>query len=971
MKFLYQESSLITADEIKQHFKTLVPYLKEFRRVQNTKDYGAPESFINLPSDKKILREVQDAIVAKTGENLKYVLVIGIGGSDLITKAIYEALHQYYDVLEISRYPKIIFIDSVSPEFLAKLDFFLESRIQHPEELLINIISRSGTTLETIANAEFLIHDLKRRFEKITERIVVTTELNSQLWQVATVQGITCLAMPAKTGGRFSALSAVALLPLTAAKINIAELLAGCLDINEVCLNEDPLENPAALSAIITFLHYRRGIGINDNFLFHPELESLGKWYRQLLAESIGKEKNLKGEAVSISLTPTVSIGPADLHSVGQLYLNGNRDRLTTFVWSEHINSTIAVPRDRMFQELTEVSTGRAFGQILNAILTGAKTAYADRKLPFVETILPDISERSLGQFIHWKMIEVALLAKLFNINCFDQPNVESYKQESQKVLAGLPLESRRHEDWSNTVVYQIYPRSFKDSNGDGIGDLQGIIDKLDYLNDGSENSLGINAIWLNPIYKSPQNDFGYDISDYCDIDKIFGDLEIFNRFVDAARRRNIKVIMDFVPNHTSVEHPWFLESRSSLNNPKRDWYIWRDPKPDGSPPNNWLSVFGGSAWTYNVVTKQYYLHSFLPSQPDLNWHNQEVKDAMMKVMKFWLHHGVDGFRTDAAYHLIKDGQFRDDPLNPNYRPGQDDPYNQFLHIYSAGQPELFKAANSFCEILGAHENKFIVSEAYLDIAGMGKLYRACDNNLHAPLNFNLISLPWDALAYKKFIDKFNHSLTKEQIPNYTLSNHDRPRAASRLGRQRARLAAMIMMTLRGMPFIYYGDELGMENGADKNTAAADFLSRDPERTPMQWSAEANAGFSEAEPWLPVTQNYQSINVEKELLDSQSMLSLYKKLVHHRLKSPALKNGGYRSLKLNNDNVFAYLRETADEKILVVINFSDTEQKIAVAEPDEGVIICNSHLDKKSGEEISLADLKLRPNEGYILDLKS
>ncbi|PIR87565.1 MAG: alpha-amylase, partial [Candidatus Harrisonbacteria bacterium CG10_big_fil_rev_8_21_14_0_10_45_28] len=288
------------------------------------------------------------------------------------------------------------------------------------------------------------------------------------------------------------------------------------------------------------------------------------------------------------------------------------------------------------------------------------------------------------------------------------------------------------NKNWSRrAVVYQIYPRSFKDTDGDGIGDLKGIIEKLDYLNYGTDGSLGITAIWLNPIYKSPMKDFGYDISDYRDIDPIFGDLGIFDRLVAEAHKRGIKIIMDFVPNHTSSEHPWFQESKRAKDNSKRDWYIWRDPKTDGSPPNNWLSIFGGSAWTRDEKTGQYYMHSFLPDQPDLNWRNKDVRDEMADVLRFWLKRGVDGFRTDAMYHLIKDDEFRDDPPNPNYDALRDEPYNAFLHVYSQGRPELTETANTLCNVLGEHSDDiYMVSEAYLGLPQMMEFYKACDNSL-------------------------------------------------------------------------------------------------------------------------------------------------------------------------------------------------------------------------------------------------
>lgn len=519
-----------------------------------------------------------------------------------------------------------------------------------------------------------------------------------------------------------------------------------------------------------------------------------------------------------------------------------------------------------------------------------------------------------------------------------------------------------------NAVVYQIYPRSFKDSNGDGVGDLKGIIDRLDYLNDGTSKSLGIDAIWLSPIYKSPMKDFGYDISDYKDIYPVFGTLKDFDKLVKEAHKRRIKIVMDFVPNHTSSVHPWFLESRSSKNNSKRDWYIWKDGK-DGSPPNNWHSVFGGSAWEFDKKTGQYYLHSFLKEQPDLNWRSDEVRNEMYKVLEFWLHKGVDGFRSDAIYHLIKDSQFRDDPPNPNYDPSRDDPGDSLLHIYSRGQTETLDQINTFCKILGKHQDRFMVSEAYLDIPEMTKMYKSCRTHpLHAPFNFNLMSLKWDATSYKKFVDDFEKSLRINDLPNYVLGNHDRSRIASRLGQKRARLAALIQLTLRGMPFIYYGEEIGMEDIPIPPSRIQDPVGRDKERTPMQWDNEKFAEFSSVSPWLPVGENYKKVNVNAELKDQDSMLNLYRCLIHYRRKSDALMNGEVKTLDLKNKNVFAFLRQSEKEKVLVVLNFSNKIQEVFLSFK-KGKVICSTHTNEKLGEMVDLKKLQLMGYEGTVFTL--
>lgn len=534
-------------------------------------------------------------------------------------------------------------------------------------------------------------------------------------------------------------------------------------------------------------------------------------------------------------------------------------------------------------------------------------------------------------------------------------------------------LKNSAENHWSRkAVIYQIYPRSFKDTNNDGVGDLQGIIEKLDYLNDGTEESLGIGAIWISPVYKSPMADFGYDVSDYYDIDPLFGDLKIFDKLVSEAHVRGIKVIMDFIPNHSSSFHPWFLESRSSRRNSKRDWYIWRDPKPDGSPPNNWLSVFGGSAWTHDEKTNQYYLHTFLSEQPDLNWRNKKVIREMQNVLKFWMNRGVDGFRIDVLDVLIKDDKFRDDLPNPEYRPGKDDPYDALLHVYSRGRPELIGAIDDyFCSILGAKRERFMIGEVDLPIDELLKFHQACTDKLHVPFNFNLLKLPWTAGSYRRFVSAYDRMLGPGNWPNYVLGNHDLQRFASRRGKAQARIAAMMLLTFRGIPFIYYGEELGMEDVFVKDTqdprANAD-MSRDPERTPMQWTGEAYAGFSRVKPWLPVSKKYKEVNVERESNDPQSILNLYRKLIHYRSGSSAILLGRYRSLDAGADDIFAFLREHKNEKVLILLNFSGKPQKASL-KFKRAEIIMNTHLDREQGRAVDLKQFLLRPNEGYILKI--
>jgi alpha-glucosidase len=530
-------------------------------------------------------------------------------------------------------------------------------------------------------------------------------------------------------------------------------------------------------------------------------------------------------------------------------------------------------------------------------------------------------------------------------------------------------------KEWSRrATVYQIYPRSFADSDGDGVGDLRGIIDRLDYLSDGTRNSLGIEALWLSPMYPSPGRDFGYDITDHRDIDSRFGDLGLFDHLVAEAGRRGIRILMDYIPNHTSDEHDWFRASRSSKDDPKRDWYVWRDPAPDGGPPNNWLSVFGGSAWELDPTTGQYYLHHHFPFQPDLNWRNPEVREAMLSVLRFWLDRGVAGFRTDAIYTLIEDPEFRDNPPNPDYRPGKDDPYLSLTHEYDLGHDGLYEAIGAMCEVLAEYEDAFMVSESYVDLETLGKLYDACRNGRHMPLNFGLISLPWDAGSYRDFIGQFDGSLEPHEWPNTVLGNHDRDRIADRVGRERARLLAIMQMTLRGMPFIYYGEELGMRgipNVSHQRDPLEERvpglgLGRDPERAPMQWDGSKHAGFTVGEPWLPVASDYERYNVAAESEDPHSFLSLYRHLIWHRKGSSALLSGKYIPVDAGHPDIFAYSRVCDDERVLVLLNFSERDT-VAFVDFPRACVVASTHMRKYGTCTDVSRGYMLRGYEGLVL----
>jgi alpha-glucosidase len=522
---------------------------------------------------------------------------------------------------------------------------------------------------------------------------------------------------------------------------------------------------------------------------------------------------------------------------------------------------------------------------------------------------------------------------------------------------------------WQRGIIYQIYPRSFMDSNGDGVGDLPGIIGKLDYL-----TWLGVDAIWLSPIYPSPMADFGYDVSDYTGIDPLFGTLADFDALAAQAHARGLKVMLDFVPNHSSDEHPWFVESRSSRDNPRRDWYIWRDPAPDGGPPNNWLSYFGGSAWAWDAATGQYYLHLFDTKQPDLNWRNPAVQSAMLDALRFWLDRGVDGFRVDVIWLMIKDEQFRDNPPNPNFLP-EHRPLAALLPIYSGDQPEVHDIIAMMRRLLDSYEQRMMVGEIYLPIERLITYYGVNGSGAHLPFNFQLIGMAWNARVIGAAIDAYEAALPPDGWPNWVLGNHDQHRIASRVGAAQARVAAMLLLTLRGTPTMYYGDEIGMRNVDIPAELAHDpqekghpglGIGRDPERTPMQWDASPNAGFSSGRPWLPLADDYATVNVAAEREDPRSMLMLYQRLIALRRAAPALEIGGYAPVPAGGD-VLAYLRQAGEQRFLIALNLGHQDQAIELDARASGRIILSTHLDR-ADQPVS-GSLALRADEGVIVEL--
>jgi oligo-1,6-glucosidase/alpha-glucosidase len=522
----------------------------------------------------------------------------------------------------------------------------------------------------------------------------------------------------------------------------------------------------------------------------------------------------------------------------------------------------------------------------------------------------------------------------------------------------------KRHPWWERGVVYQIYPRSFQDSDGDGVGDLPGIEARLDYI-----AALGVDAVWLSPIFPSPMADFGYDVADYCNVEPLFGTLADFDRLLAAAHARGLKILLDFVPNHSSDQHPWFVESRSCRDNPKRDWYIWRDAiaGPDGErlPPNNWISDFGGSAWEWDEKTGQFYLHAFLAQQPDLNWRNAELKAAMLDVMRFWFDRGVDGFRIDVLWHIVKAEGLPDNPVNLVWAPGINE-RDRVLQLHSTDQPEAHAISAEMRALADGYGERLLVGEIFLPNDRLARWHGTPERpQVHLPFNFCLIENRWDAEVIGTLIADYEASLPAWGWPNWVLGSHDAPRIAARVGAAQARVAMMLLLTLRGTPTLYQGDELAI--GAvpippDKVRDPRELrqpgigLGRDPSRTPMPWDGSPHAGFSPAEPWLPLNPDWPARNVAAQETDPSSMLTLTRALLSLRRAEPALAVGDYRQVVCEGP-LLAYERRSGDTRLLVVLNLGSE----AITLPDQAL-----------GGERLLSTLpggarELRGNEGLIL----
>ncbi|HET7677814.1 MAG TPA: alpha-amylase family glycosyl hydrolase [Candidatus Limnocylindrales bacterium] len=540
---------------------------------------------------------------------------------------------------------------------------------------------------------------------------------------------------------------------------------------------------------------------------------------------------------------------------------------------------------------------------------------------------------------------------------------------------------------WRHGVIYQVYPRSFADSDGDGTGDLRGLISRLDHLNDGTPDSLGVDAIWLSPIYPSPGRDLGYDVSDHTTVDPLFGSLDVFDELVRECHRRGIRVVLDLVMNHTSDEHPWFRASRSSREDPKRDWYIWRSATAGRNYPNNWRSFFGGSAWEWDAPTGQFYLHTFLREQPDLNWRNPEVVTAMLEMVRGWLERGVDGFRLDVFNAFYKHADLPDNPRRLAWRA-----YDRQHHVHDKNRPELFDFLRRFRSLLDEKPGRMSVGELFGGTPRDAAAYsgQAADR-LHMVFNFRFLQQPWRPAAIQRTVLEWEQVLRGEW-PCWVLGNHDQPRLVTRYAGGRpaaeqdavAKVAATLLLTLRGTPFIYYGEEIGMQDArvprsrmrdtpATRFSRIAGFPSRDPCRSPMQWDDSPAAGFTAGEPWLPFAADHATRNVARQAADPGSVLSWYRRLIWARRASPALHEGTFRPLLRRPTAVMAYLREAAGQRVLVALNFSAGTARLELDEPLGGTwtACLGTHAESGDSRLRGGRRLELAPYEALLLEEQS
>jgi alpha-glucosidase len=497
---------------------------------------------------------------------------------------------------------------------------------------------------------------------------------------------------------------------------------------------------------------------------------------------------------------------------------------------------------------------------------------------------------------------------------------------------------------WQRGAIYQIYPRSFADSDGDGVGDLAGIAAHLDHL-----DALGVEAIWLSPFYPSPMADFGYDVSDYCGVDPVFGTLEDFDALVAGGHERGIRIVIDWVPNHTSDRHPWFRAARSSRDDPKRDWYVWRDE------PNDWTSAFPavGGAWTYDEHTGQWYLHSFMPQQPDLNWDNPEVAAAMHDVLRFWLDRGVDGFRLDAIAKIAKDPLMRD--------------HTGAAMRHDEDWETIHARLRGIRAVVDEYEDRMLVGEVALQDLHRIVSYLTSGDQLHLAHNFVFPDLEWDAEAYRASIDDFETLTTERAWPAWFLSNHDKPRVATRfdhdgLGRERARAIALMLYALRGTPFVYQGEELALPDAEIPPDRVVDVDGRDPERAPIPWTGGPGHGFTSGEPWLPFVAEADVLNVEAQAADPASALNLTRRLAQLRAGSRALQTGTQRTVPAA-EGVLAWVREAGGERVLAAVNFGAGTVPLEAS----GTLLVSSDPTRGRGSRPLPAPDALGPSEAVLV----
>jgi alpha-glucosidase len=529
---------------------------------------------------------------------------------------------------------------------------------------------------------------------------------------------------------------------------------------------------------------------------------------------------------------------------------------------------------------------------------------------------------------------------------------------------------------WEETIIYQIYPRSFQDSNGDGIGDIQGITNRLQYIKD-----LGVGAIWLSPIFASPMADFGYDISDYRTIDTIFGTLEDVRELLASAHRLGLKVLFDMVLNHTSDQHAWFQESRASKESKKKDFYIWSD-----TVPNNWYSAFGGKGWTFDSSRGQYYFHSFLPSQPDLNWRNEETVLAIFDEVGFWLEEGVDGFRLDVINCIVKDEFLRS---NPSILGSRLRPYDMQRHMFDRNRPEVHQKLRRFRKFIDTYEDRMLVGEIMVEKPGEPEMAASFlgkyQDELNLSFDFSLLELPFDAKKWQTAAQRWYEAIGQQRWPTWVLNNHDVKRLVTRYGKHagKARLATLFLLTQRGTVFLYYGEELGLPDSVVCRRIMKDpvglrywpiQVGRDGERGPMLWDSSERHGFTTAKPWLPFARTCDGLSVEEQETNPSSTLVFYKSLIRLRSEDPVLKEGICTFCKTSNQKILAYTRTLKNEKRLVLLNFSSRSQSVKLLGDCVAYRTCTRIFStmpledsQSNAEEIFL----LKPYQGDIFSCQS